>query len=183
TVHVFIDALRRSSSVPILSIIEETLRAIHTSCRVSTVDKVRANGRDRAAGAVSACKTQIPHKSHIPDTGTLGLLATSATVKSRIYHEPLEHAGFTLLEPPPRVQKTIDQIILRIIHHRHRQDAPADRRFITRAISSFRERGAQAVIFGCTDLSLLGQFSKPALPLLDSTAILEDAAVAWLLQG
>ena len=43
-------------------------------------------------------------------------------------------------------------------------------------------RGAQAVILGCTEITLLVQPAHTAIPLYDTTAIHARAAVEWALR-
>ena len=43
------------------------------------------------------------------------------------------------------------------------------------------QRGADAVVLGCTEIGLLVGEDDAAVPLFDTTAIHADAAVAWML--
>jgi aspartate racemase len=46
-------------------------------------------------------------------------------------------------------------------------------------IQSLAERGAQAVILGCTEITLLIKPEDSALPVFDTTALHAQAAVEW----
>jgi len=56
------------------------------------------------------------------------------------------------------------------------------RRTYQRVIQSLAARGAQAVILGCTEIGLLIKPEHSELPLLDTTALHAQAAVAFALQ-
>jgi len=51
-----------------------------------------------------------------------------------------------------------------------------------RIIASLAARGAQAIILGCTEIGLLIKPEHTNLPLLDTTALHAQAAVAFALQ-
>jgi aspartate racemase len=48
-------------------------------------------------------------------------------------------------------------------------------------IERLRERGADSVIFGCTEITLLISAADVALPVFDSTALHAAAGVDWVL--
>ena len=58
----------------------------------------------------------------------------------------------------------------------------ASRRVYQRVIKGLAVRGAQAIILGCTEICLLIQPEHSDLPLLDTTALHAQAAVAFALQ-
>lgn len=57
------------------------------------------------------------------------------------------------------------------------------RRTYQRVIESFARRGADAVILGCTEITLLIKPGDSMLPLLDTTGLHARAAVDFALQG
>jgi aspartate racemase len=50
-----------------------------------------------------------------------------------------------------------------------------------RAIDLFRERSAQAVILGCTEIGMLVTEDESSLPLIDTTIVHVEAAVSFVL--
>lgn len=52
-----------------------------------------------------------------------------------------------------------------------------------RAIAALRERGAQAVILGCTEITLLIRPQDTDLPLFDTTALHAAAIADWAMAG
>jgi aspartate racemase len=57
----------------------------------------------------------------------------------------------------------------------------ASRQVYQNVIQSLAARGAQAIILGCTEITLLVKPEHSALPLLDTTALHARAAVAFAL--
>jgi aspartate racemase len=101
----------------------------------------------------------------------IGLLATKGTYKSRVYHEYFrEEDGFVLIEPEERGQEKIHEAIYSeqfgIKIHTPRVK-PQARNNITYEIYRLEERGADAVILGCTELPLAVDPKDFSLPIID----------------
>ena len=60
---------------------------------------------------------------------------------------------------------------------------PASRRAVQALIEQAAQQGAQAVVLGCTEISLLIQAEHSALPVFDTTALHAQAAIDWILHG
>ncbi|MCL2602269.1 MAG: amino acid racemase [Treponema sp.] len=86
----------------------------------------------------------------------IGLLATRGTHTSRVYHEYFG-GGFELLEPDEAGQERVHQAIYSAefgIKACSQPVKPQARETVEREICRLAERGAQAVILGCTELPL-----------------------------
>lgn len=112
--------------------------------------------------------------------GTVGLLGTQFTMTQPFLRERLvkEH-GLTALVPPPPEQAIVHEIIYDelcggIIKQSSRDTYRA-------VIGGMCDRGAKAVILGCTEISLLLKPSDVKIPLVDTTALHAEAAVAFAL--
>ncbi len=121
---------------------------------------------------------------HYPDIDKVGLLATTGTVQSRIYHDLFEQTPLTLLTPDNDHQ---DKIMNAIYGEQGVkagfQEGVCLSDFRT-ALEHLVNRGADAIILGCTELPLL-QAHSHALPvagktvaILDPTTILARKCVA-----
>ena len=137
TVHVFIDQLRRISTAPILSIIEET--------------------------AEEGKKKELKK---------IGLLASTTTVKAGLYEKEFKKHGIELVIPNEEEQNSLSESIVRAANSEH---TAQDKEKIHRIIEIFKEKGAEAVILGCTDLFLLVSEKESVLPIINSTEVLENA--------
>jgi aspartate racemase len=112
----------------------------------------------------------------------IGLLATKGTYKSRVYHEYFrEEDGFVLIEPEERGQEKIQEAIyskqfgIKV----HTQPVkPQAKNHITYEIYRLEERGANAVILGCTELPLAVDPGDFSLPILDPGLITARKLIA-----
>lgn len=145
TVHVFIDKLREQSTVPILSIIEETAN----ECVKLGFQKV-------------------------------GILASSTTTKQKLYEKKLGEKKIKLLTPNDREQEFLSGCIVKILNNRLEKE---DKQKIIEILERLQKNGAEAIILGCTDLFLAVKPEDVTLPLINSTAILENSVIKWFLQN
>jgi aspartate racemase len=101
----------------------------------------------------------------------LGLLATMGTHNSRVYHEYFrQEDGFQLIEPDPEGQgKVHDAIYNKNFGIKAFSDRikPLAKTLIANEISKLIERGAKAIILGCTELPLAADPEDFPLQLID----------------
>jgi len=109
---------------------------------------------------------------HIKAQGlkNVGLLATDGTIQSRILHNVLQPIGIHLVTPEPVQQEMLMKLIYNI-----KQGRPVTRESLTKQEEALFAKGAEAVILGCTELSLInGEDDKKRIDVL---AVLADAAL------
>lgn len=105
----------------------------------------------------------------------LGLLSTSSTASSGIYQDGAAAYGCSVIIPPAGIAEAVDEAIFqRLIRGICiEQDVTT----ILDAVSWFKGQGADSVILGCTDMTLLAEhLTLSPLPLLDSTVLHARAA-------
>lgn len=111
---------------------------------------------------------------------TVGLLGTRFTMEHAFYKGRLsDKYGINTLIPPENDRETVhrvifDELCLGLIHDRSRSE-------YLRIISDLHQKGAEAVILGCTEIALLVQQKHTAVPLIDTTRIHAEQAVAQAL--
>lgn len=118
-----------------------------------------------------------PTAAEIKSAGhtTIGLIGTRFTMEQDFYRARLsERHGLNVLVPGPEDREIVHRIIyeelcLGVVR-------PESRREYQRVIRSLAARGAQAVILGCTEISLLVGPQDSDVPLFDTTAIHARAA-------
>ena len=108
----------------------------------------------------------------------VGLLATSKTVKDGLFKKEFKEKGIELLVPDSHDQKILSNIILRILDN---VDTRNNKKEILRLVKQLGASGAEAVILGCTDLSLIISNDNCSIPILETCRILEDSLVQTLL--
>ncbi|WP_299199086.1 aspartate/glutamate racemase family protein [uncultured Amphritea sp.] len=107
---------------------------------------------------------------------TVGLLGTRFTMEQDFYKGRLAaHHGIRVLVP----DETDQSIVHRIIYDELCQGRVNDdsRQEYLKIITQLSSQGAQAVILGCTEISLLVSQSDTSVPVYDTTAIHAAAAV------
>lgn len=108
---------------------------------------------------------------HLPHIHRVGLLATKGTYKSRVYYEYFRAGeSFELIEPEPRGQERIHEAIYSEqygikAHSEHIR--PQARDWISYEIYRLIDRGAEAVILGCTELPLAVDAQHYTIPVID----------------
>jgi aspartate racemase len=147
------------------------------------------NTMHKVADAIEAA-TQIP-LLHIADPTAaairaaglqrVGLLGTRFTMEQAFYRERLEqHHGISVLVPEEDERLQVHRIIYEelCLGQIHAQSRECFRQVLARLV----ERGAQAVILGCTEIGLLVGAADASVPLFDTTALHARAAVELALQ-
>ncbi|KWE63760.1 aspartate racemase [Burkholderia ubonensis] len=108
----------------------------------------------------------------------VGLLGTRYTMELPFYAERLrEKFGLDVLVPDERERDDVHRIIYDELCHGV-VDA-GSRATYARIIEGLAKRGAQAVILGCTEITLLIGAEDSPLPVFDTTALHAQAAVEW----
>ena len=111
---------------------------------------------------------------------SVGLLGTRFTMEHDFYRGRLESRhGLSVLTPNVADRDLIHQVIYQELCHGKVLDT--SRRKYQRAIDDLKSRGAQAVILGCTEITLLIKQDHSSLPVFDTTRIHAEAAVSFAL--
>lgn len=110
-----------------------------------------------------------------------GLLATRFTMEQGFYRDRMrERFGIEVITPDEPGRAEVHRFIYEELCRGRFE--PASRETLCAQVAALAERGAQAVILGCTELGLLlPAGSDAALPLFDSTDLQARAAVDWML--
>ena len=113
------------------------------------------------------------------NTLTVGLLGTAFTMEQDFLKARLAAQGLNVLVPDAQERRAVHRIIYEelcvgVI-------SEASRQVYQQAIANLAARGAQAIILGCTEIGLLIKPEHSDLPLLDTTELHAQAAVAFAL--
>lgn len=111
---------------------------------------------------------------------TVGLLGTRFTMEQDFYRARLEtRHGLRVLVPAPADRELVHRVIYQELCLG--EVRPESRTAYLRVIDALATEGAQAIILGCTEISLLVQSHDCALPLFDTTALHARSAALWAL--
>ncbi|MCE8021591.1 aspartate/glutamate racemase family protein [Halomonas sp. MCCC 1A11036] len=112
----------------------------------------------------------------------VGLLGTRFTMEQDFYKGRIaEGFGIEVLVPDEAQRDLVHEVIYTELCLGQVKETSRQR--YLEIIQSLRERGAEAVILGCTEIALLVQQRHTEVPLYDTTAIHAEEAVKWALQG
>ena len=111
----------------------------------------------------------------------VGLLGTAYTMEQAFYKERIEAAGIEVLVPDAAGRDEVNRIIftelcLGVVNDDSRE-------IYLQQIEQMRAAGMQAVIEGCTEITMLVQPQHTDMPLFDTTAIHAEEAVRMALQN
>ncbi len=141
TAHYFYEEIQKSVSVPIINILEET---------------------------VKYCEQTIP------ELKCIGVLATEGTVKSQAYQNIIEKHGHRCIVPSDDDQKSL----MNIIYNEVKAGEEVDIFEFQRIIGDMKKLGCDAVILGCTELSVIKKdFNLSRNDIVDSMECLARASI------
>lgn len=109
----------------------------------------------------------------------VGLLGTRFTMEQAFYRGRLEQHGLQMLVPDAAQREIVHRVIYdELCQGRCLAESRAAYRAV---IADLVAAGAEAVILGCTEISLLVDATDSAVPLFDTTAIHAEHAAEWAL--
>ena len=107
---------------------------------------------------------------------TIGLLGTNFTMEEDFYRGRLtEKYGLNVLIPPKSDREIVHSVIYDELCMGQVQDESRDK--FLRIIKDLRDRGAEGIVEGCTEIVMLVQQQHTNIPLFDTTSIHADEAV------
>lgn len=111
---------------------------------------------------------------------TVGLLGTKFTMEKDFYKDILIKRGITPLIPEQEARDEIHRIIDTELAFGELKDS--SREYYMREIQKLKERGAQGVILGCTEVGLLIQQEHSVLPVYDTALIHAEESAKYALR-
>ena len=106
----------------------------------------------------------------------VGLLGTAFTMQQEFYKGRLvEEFGIEVITPSAEQQQRVHEVIYQELCLG--QIDKESKRYYLDVIEDLFDQGAQAVILGCTEITLLVQQADTSIPLYDTTAIHAQSAV------
>lgn len=130
-----------------------------------------------AAIAVPLLHVVDPTAGAIAQAGLkrVGLLGTAFTMEKAFYRDRLAAAGLDVLIPEEADGRAIHRVIYEELIAGKIE--PASRAVYREIIARLVERGAEAIVLGCTEIMLLVDQSDSAVPMFDTTTLHALAAV------
>ncbi len=112
---------------------------------------------------------------HLKDHGItrVGIMATSGTVQSGVFHRELERLGMEAVIPSAQRQADVMHLIFDNI----KAGTPADMDRFEAVAAELRQKGAEAIILGCTELSLIKRDHPIGPGFIDAMEVLAQQSV------
>ncbi len=174
---------RWSDAGDILAGAARSLEAGGAHCIVlctNTMHKVAAQIEAAVAIPFLHIADPVGHAAGRAQWKTVGLLGTAFTMEESFLKDRLaDRYGLSVLTPPAHEREVVHQVIYDELCAGVVSDA--SRRRYQAIIDRLAARGAEAVILGCTEITLLIKPSDSPIPVLDTTALHADAAVRFAL--
>ncbi|WP_343550642.1 aspartate/glutamate racemase family protein [Pantoea sp.] len=141
----------------------------------NTMHKVAQQMTDAVSIPLLHIADATASRIHQAGVKKVGLLATAFTMEQDFYKGRLEKSGLKVLVPDASGRKVVHEVIyqelcLGVI----REESRAQYREI---IAALVEQGAEAIILGCTEITLLVKPEDASVPLFDTTLIHAEDAV------
>ncbi len=111
--------------------------------------------------------------------GPVGVMGTAATLAMRLYQDPLTARGWPCLEPSADEMDRLVSPAIADVKANRVADAYAP---LAEAVGLLRDRGARAVVLGCTEIPLgiqAGPWETLGVPVVDTVDALARAAIRW----
>jgi aspartate racemase len=112
---------------------------------------------------------------------SVGLLGSVFTMRERFFLDVLERSGITALVPEPGDQLKVHEVIFQELCRG--EIRPESRRLFLEIIERLRDRGAQGIILGCTEIPLLLQPEHCGLPLFNTALLHAGKALRLAVQS
>jgi aspartate racemase len=112
---------------------------------------------------------------------SVGLLGTVFTMAERFFRDGLARSGIAALVPEVGDQLRMNEVIYQELCRG--EVRPDSRRLFLGIIESLRERGAEGIVLGCTEIPLLVQPQHCDLPLFNTSLLHAAKALDYSLQA
>ncbi|MGO0059629.1 aspartate/glutamate racemase family protein [Brevibacillus fluminis] len=112
---------------------------------------------------------------------TVGMVATQYTMEQGFYIERMKRHGIEVIVPEADDRATVHNIIFgELCAGRIKESSREQYR---RIMQKLVDRGAEGMIFGCTEITLLVAQEDVAVPIFDTTYLHAEAAIRFALEG
>lgn len=110
-----------------------------------------------------------------PKVRNVGIIATTGTVKTKMFDRALRRIGVNVIYPPADVQDTVMEAIYGKIKAGNKREG---KKIILNVVRYLADRGSDMIIIGCTETSLVLKNAALPVQIIDPLQILAEAAVA-----
>lgn len=113
----------------------------------------------------------------IPGLKRAGLIASTGSIKSEIFDQAFSRAGITIIKPSAKEQKKIMEAIFGKKGIKAGLTSGRPKKMIIEAAYELIQRGAEAIIAGCTEVPLVLREEDLQVPLIEPLRIAAEASI------
>lgn len=115
-------------------------------------------------------------KEKYPDVKRVGLQATDGTIASKLYHDAYGEYGIEVITPEGKAQKDVMDAIYRDIKT---GKLDSGEKLLKKVAQGLMTEGSEAVICGCTEVSLVLHDGDLDVPVVDPLQVLAEESVRY----
>ncbi|MFW6160858.1 MAG: aspartate/glutamate racemase family protein [Acidobacteriota bacterium] len=116
-------------------------------------------------------ETALWVKNKLPEVKKLGLISSSGTISSRLFHRALAEEGLAVIHPQEERQRLVMEAIFGPSGIKAGQTEGPPKDIIIKTARALIERGAQAIIAGCTEVPIVLKQEDISAPLVEPMKI------------
>lgn len=116
-------------------------------------------------------------KEYLPEIKRAGLICSTGTLKSRIFHDAFARFDIEVVSPEEEEQDRIADAVMGAGGIKAGFTSGPPREVLLQAAFGLIDRGAQAVIAGCTEVPLVLKPADLSVPLIDPMEIVAEASI------
>ena len=168
----------KESPVPMMAEAARTLEALGASCiAVPCITSHYFFGELQKEVSIPFVNLVKETAAHLKENGvkTAGILATSGTVSTRLFQQALTELGMDFVIPDEENQ----QKVMHLIYKNVKAGLPPELSLFEEVCTSLREKGAECMILGCTELSLIKRDFSISPGCLDALEVLAKRSIEY----
>jgi aspartate racemase len=113
-------------------------------------------------------------QQRIPQIQKVGLLASIGIYKTEIYHQHFKKFNIEVISPEEKDKEEVMKVIYTVKAGNLSEEVKGN---ILKIAQKLIDKGAEAIIAGCTEIPLILKEGDVSVPLIDPTQVLAKAAV------
>lgn len=168
----------KESPVPMMAEAAKTLESLGASCIAVPCITSHYYFRElQKAVSIPFIHLVKETAAHLKENGvkTAGILATSGTVSTRLFQQALEAEGIGWAVPDEEGQ----QKVMHLIYEDVKAGLPPELPLFQEVCAGLRQKGAECMILGCTELSLIKRDFPVGPGCLDALEVLAKRSIEY----
>lgn len=116
-------------------------------------------------------------KKNVPGLKTAGIISSSGTLKSRLFHDTFAKENIDIIAPETEEQEQVMEAIFGSEGIKAGFTSGPSKETIVGMAKTLIERGAEAIIAGCTEVPLVLKAADISVPFIEPMQIMAEAAI------